>query len=878
MKVKTTTKAPVGSERTWLGRHKAGLAVGALLFCLSMIVFADVLFSENKVVGGADQDLRTQFAYWRQLGFEELGHGNLPLWNPHVFCGVPFAGSFRSAMFYPPNLIFLALPLGPAINWSIALHVWGLGMFMYFWARRRGLTAPGAGLAGAIAMLGAPFYLHVFAGHLDVISTIIWAPLIFAAIDALLERGMGAVGRPYGRGIGQDGAATPARGTARDEPRVRTDALLLGAMAVGMQITGGQVQCVYYTGIAATIYALLNMIVRRPRAAGAMRFWGLFAAIFAFGASLAAVQLLTGIDAASESTRSALPANVAASFSLPPENLLTLISPYVLGGAGAGYWGRWFFWEMMLFMGVITVALALYGAFKAPRATRRFSGTMVIVLAVLAMGSYTPLYKLLYAALPGFNKFRGCSKFMMPMAMFASLLAGMGLDCLVREKARKAYPIALGVGAVVLASLAGLVQIGAASHDGQGPVAKMMSIIGEARDSAGKPQSYVPLKDYSDANHIELGAQCAGSGLLNAAGVLAVGAAVVMVGRRWPKVNYVLGALVIAELLAFAIPGHGSFDIAKLLPQNSQEFLARRGTHDRVHDHNPDNFNATMSVGGYEIGGYEPGAARLRYAQYVVHQQGKDISEVTDYVDFEQRKPDPPGAYPRYEDYPYPLLRLKYYNHSFGVVDVGAALPHLQLVKDYRVVTGGAKAVLSAMDSGKDSPDQFDPARTVILESPPDAVAGSPATCPYEATSLKADAAAPSVVSHGQAVNVAATAPAAEDLGSARIVEESTDWMIIKADVKKPAILLITDAYASGWRATGLDTISQKEYQVMPADYAMRAIPLAQGQHTFKLQYMPRAFVIGKWISLACVAVWAALVILCVWRGRMIGQRQTAEG
>ena len=112
-------------------------------------MFADVLFDPQHVLGWKNTDLMLQFLPWRAFGFSQLRAGHLPLWNPHVFCGTPFFGGFQSALLYPLNVLFLLLPLGAAINWSIALHVFLAGAFTYLWARNRGLRPLAGLLAGA---------------------------------------------------------------------------------------------------------------------------------------------------------------------------------------------------------------------------------------------------------------------------------------------------------------------------------------------------------------------------------------------------------------------------------------------------------------------------------------------------------------------------------------------------------------------------------------------------------------------------------------------------------------------------------------------------------------------------------------------------------
>src|SRR6058998_2954970 len=138
-----------------------------LLLAMALAMFGDLLFAGGKrVLGHPGSDMFLQYFAWRAFGFGELAKGNLALWNPHIFSGAPYVGSLQSALLYPLNWLYLALPLPLATNWSIALNAGLLGAFMYLWAWRRGLHPFAAFVSAAMLMFCAPYFLHVPAGHL----------------------------------------------------------------------------------------------------------------------------------------------------------------------------------------------------------------------------------------------------------------------------------------------------------------------------------------------------------------------------------------------------------------------------------------------------------------------------------------------------------------------------------------------------------------------------------------------------------------------------------------------------------------------------------------------------------------------------------------
>src|SRR5205814_2337165 len=190
------------------------------------------------------------------------------------------------ALLYPPNALFLVLPLALAVNWSIALNMWLLGAFMYLWGLRRGLHPVAAFACGALVMFCAPHFLHIYAGHLTNLAAMAWVPLIFLAIDEWLRS-------------------------------QRFGWCLLGMLGVAMQILAGHPQYVFYTALGAGIYSLARLAALagpRLRAAGGLL------SLHPGGALLAAAQLLVGIQTTSETIRGKpLPLTFTSQFPMPSE-------------------------------------------------------------------------------------------------------------------------------------------------------------------------------------------------------------------------------------------------------------------------------------------------------------------------------------------------------------------------------------------------------------------------------------------------------------------------------------------------------------------------------------------------------------------------------
>jgi hypothetical protein len=744
--------------------HRFTFAALALLFALALAIFADLLFGGGpRVLGHSASDLFLQYYAWRDFGFRELAKGNLALWNPHIFSGAPYLGGMQGAQLYPPNWVFLILPLPVAINWSIALHVFAIAAFMFLWMKQRGLTTSASFLAGTLVMFSGGFFTHIFAGHLPQLCTMSWAPLIFCSIDALL--------------------------------RTRQVIwLLVGMLGVAMQILAGFPQYLFYTAIIAALYTILRLVSDwNWRVALA------FVGIYVGGALLSAVQLLPVIQTIQETTRGLqLPFNFAAMVAFPPENFVTLLAPNFFGEV-AKYWGRWYLWETSLFIGVSGLALAVYAAIRCNLRIKLPALVIILVSLLLALGVYTPLFHFLYVWVPGFDRFRSISKFIFPASLFIILLAATGFDQLWRgKKVGKPFVAAVFAGAVAL----GLVSWWA------GSAASWPALMNTARATG---ESYLFPQLYSNTEFITQSQQCAATSLGIAAAVCALLGIILFAARYNARALFGVIPLAVAEMLVFASNARPISDSSVIVNAEEKNFLAEHPGDYRIM--NVNNPNTAMIIGAYDLWGYDATVMR-RYAEFMTWTQGGDPNGAMSYVKLVQFDPL------------FAMLRERYVfaqqSGKFEMEEAPVVLAHLQLISNYRVLQN-RDAIFEAMRS-----ETFDPTREVILESEPE---------PKPAQS--------------------------NNSGNARITATTTDSLTIEAEVERPSILLITDAYAASWRAVSLPGSAQPHYDLLPANYVLRAVPLAAGHHLLRVEYRPVAFAIGKWISLICVVVFLAALIRC---------------
>jgi hypothetical protein len=734
-----------------------------------LAVFGGVLLRDDAALLGSPRgDMLLQYLPWRVFGFDELARGNLALWNPHLFSGRPFLGDFQSALLYPPNLVHLVLPHRMAINVTLLLHVWLAGAFTYTWARRSSLGRKAATLAGLVASFGGPFLLHVEAGHLTHVCTMAWTPAVLLCLDEVLRR----------------------RGTAG----VRESAgwILPGMAATALQLLAGHPQFVYYTALVSLALAAAHAIVpprntpapSRARRAGPLLAW---VCAWGGGAALAAIQVLAGLDAAGETARwQQTSRDFAGTFALPPENLGTLVAPHLFGGAGTPYFGRWFAWEVTLFVGAGTLVLAALA--RGRRAALEWA--LVLFALALALGPGLPAFGLAYDLVPGFQVFRAPARLAATVLPLVGLLAARGLEATRRAGPSARAPLVAVAAAVAVASLA-LVP----STPAWEALTSRMQTASLREVSAGA---------LADRTFGAAARAATTREILVAAATLALCAALLAYARRRPAAAHGLAVVAALELVLFARAHRAVSPPLMPYPALWREAAASAGEA-RVRHQREWFANQGMIHGHLDLWGYDASIP----ARYVALVTGLDDVAARE----GETAPRLAGVVS--------MLRWRYLFGSTpqgppAIVTVGDPMPRVALVDEATVITDRDALLRALLDEG------FDPRRRVLLETPP------------------------------QPAPVSGEGPA----GEVTVTASSTDTLDLDVETSRPAVLVVTDSYARGWRAVARAEGPQSSYDVLPANLALRAVPLAAGRHWLRLEYAPVAFRAGRVLSVVAIGAW----------------------
>ncbi len=322
-----------------------------------------------------------------------LHGGHVPLWNPHIMCGVPFAAAGQG-LFYPFDAIFniMGRP-DAAFGWSALIHLALAGLFAYSFLSVIGAGRAGSVLGGIVFMFNGwlaawmllPNFLH--AG--------IWLPLMLCLYELSIKRKYVAY------------------------------AMLSGA-AGAMPFMAGNVQVAAYAHLFLAAYAVYRTARSgRPRILPAA-FWGLSAA---FAAALAAPQILSTLDLMMHSQRPVIAS--ASGFLQSPFDLKHVILGFLPNFYGDpirdNFWGKQNYTAFCFYVGVVPLALAAGAVALGHMRERWFFFAAASCSLLLALG--TPL-NFVFALIPGLNRLPPF-RIIYLLAFSLSMLAGMGVGPLL---------------------------------------------------------------------------------------------------------------------------------------------------------------------------------------------------------------------------------------------------------------------------------------------------------------------------------------------------------------------------------------------------------------------------------------------------------------
>lgn len=341
--------------------------------------------------------------YPTRLGlFRLLLQGHMPLWDPYQFGGWPGIANCEAGFFYPFNWLLIPFVNSPEIafqvtQWLVLLHFLIAGLGAYRLSRTIGLSPIGASMA-AVAYTFCGFHC-AHKKHTNMFFSLVWLPWILLQAEFWIREK-----RPF---------ALPAM-----------------AALLALAYMAGHPQASLYITLVVSARLIHAAVADKP--SGRVSLPGLiqrgFPLFWVVGAAfaLSAVQWLPLWELIQESERSGADMfQRSTEFSLPPLELIDAMFPEALQG-----WSH----VEVFYWGGIPLLLMFLTLFKsALDSFQRFLLLLAILSILLALGEYVFVYDLSYVLVPGIAWVRAPSRWIYFASLPIAILAGKGIDLLLRS-------------------------------------------------------------------------------------------------------------------------------------------------------------------------------------------------------------------------------------------------------------------------------------------------------------------------------------------------------------------------------------------------------------------------------------------------------------
>jgi O-antigen/teichoic acid export membrane protein len=409
-------------------------------------------YTDKDVVGAPEvphnhlvSDLILQNYQWKSFLREQLTHGEVPLWNPYQFGGIPFLAAGQHSGLYPLSILYYVLDLWAAYGWFTVLNLWLAGVFMYGFVRSLNVGRGGAMLAGIVYQL-CGFVLASVVFQM-MIGGLPWLPLMLWMIE---------------RHIRQERAYF---------------SLVVGAIALGLNVLAGHAEITIYTLLLSGYYAGLRLIVwgwqSRHENHIVLRVIGkgiLMLLMVGLGLGLGSVQLIPLFEFVQTNWRADRASlDTVLSYAHPLRDLLQFLMPnfygspahhtitnvftnetITLNGVPAFHteWGMKNYVEAALYVGILPLLLSVVALFPTknthnPQAPRWIFAVLGVLSLTFMFG--LPTYALIYA-LPGINQLNSPFRWIFALTVCVAVLAGIGFDRVLKaENLKVTRVLSIGV-------------------------------------------------------------------------------------------------------------------------------------------------------------------------------------------------------------------------------------------------------------------------------------------------------------------------------------------------------------------------------------------------------------------------------------------------
>jgi O-antigen/teichoic acid export membrane protein len=825
-------------------------------------------------------DLVLENLVWKTFIVRSLQNREVPLWNPHLFAGVPFLAAGQHSALYPASVLFYTFPLSRAYGLFTVLQLWLAGIFMYLLGRVLRLRRFPALIAGVTYQLSAFFLVSVV--FTMIIAAAVWLPLLLAIIEVMIRK-------------------QEEKGTGPFVPIVY---VVLGGLAMGAHVLAGHPEILVYTVMVMAYYALIRLLLLWRRVGSwkpALRLgiWQIF--MVGLGLGFGSVQLIPLLELVTRNFRSGSVAYAdVVGWAYPARQVLTFLIPDFFGNpAHHGYWDlvtrQWvpaerIFWgiknyvEAGSYLGILPLLLALVAVVPLgrkpngdPRAGDR---RPVWIFAVLAIGSLlfvfgTPLYALLYYGLPGIKQLHSPFRWIFPYTLSMAILAGFGVQRLVALRrdhviakdaaspSRRIYPFWMSLlawgtvaGGLILTAISLVILLVPAPF-----IAVADRVLASVEQAQGAFSSGQMLLSYEWRNLLIFALVLLASGIVLRLSRCSMELPLPRAlqsrasGFRIPVWQVLAGIVLAVDLLVFGWGFNPAVDPAWLeFEPPALQFLrerAQQGGPWRLTTYQPPGSTKTLNANIpwlhelQDVRGYDS----IIPAQYVGY-----MSAIEEQGELLYNRIAP--LYDR-ENLSSPLIDLlgvRYVITEGEIPNRDFALVYEEEVRIYENTDALPRAF--ALPRAEIVTEESLPARLKTL-------------APDQVILLDGSAGLPA-----GAVAQGGSWP----LQPAEIVAYASNSLFVDVEMPGPGWLLLADSYFPGWKAYRSDPdqgmpapdpsyepAGETELAIARADGNFRAVFLEQGAHRVRFVYTPMSFKLGLYGTFLAVVVMLLLAFYWIW-------------
>ncbi|MGA1747480.1 MAG: YfhO family protein [Ilumatobacteraceae bacterium] len=361
-----------------------------------------------------------------------LAGGRVPVLNDQIFGGVPHLGNHAVGVFYPPRLVALLFDTATGHGLVVAAHLVFLGVGITVLARHLRLSGLAAGAAGTTGVLAGATLTKTI--QYEQIQPVAWLPWMMLAVLSV-----GVAGAPRRR-VGLLALVTAMTLLSGHPQLVIEVAVVAAAVAVGAVVSRhiGLGRLVVGVGVGALMCAVQIVATLSARSVGALE------------------QGRTFDDLAN------------GAFILQARAIARAVFGTVLDRDPAAFSGAF---EAIVWIGVVaSVLVFLGGADALAQPDRRFWSVPVVAMAALgliwSLGPRTPVFRVAYAVIPGFDLGRVSARWLVISAVLAALLVGVGVDAVSNVISRRRALAGSGLAVVVILFVVGPLSSGSRTIDG----------------------------------------------------------------------------------------------------------------------------------------------------------------------------------------------------------------------------------------------------------------------------------------------------------------------------------------------------------------------------------------------------------------------------